>query len=50
MQDMPDYSVNYVLTSPPYNRKRNDKYKLYNDQIADYFTFNKEVIKKYQEK
>ena len=44
MQDMPDNSVDYVLTSPPYNRKRNDKYKLYNDQIADYFTFNKEVI------
>ena len=44
MQDMPDNSVDYVLTSPPYNRKRNDKYKLYNDQIADYFTFNQEVI------
>ena len=44
MQDMPDNSVDYVLTSPPYNRKRNDKYKLYNDQITDYFTFNKEVI------
>ena len=39
MQDMPDNSVDYVLTSPPYNRKRNDKYKLYNDQIADYFSF-----------
>ena len=44
MQEMPDNSVDYVLTSPPYNRKRNDKYKLYNDQIADYFTFNQEVI------
>ena len=44
MQNMPDNSVDYVLTSPPYNRKRNDKYKLYNDQIADYFTFNQEVI------
>ena len=44
MQEMTDNSVDYVLTSPPYNRKRNDKYKLYNDQIADYFTFNQEVI------
>jgi len=44
MQDMPNNFVDYVLTSPPYNRKRNDKYKLYNDQIADYFTFNQEVI------
>ena len=44
MQNMPDNSVDYVLTSPPYNRKRNDKYKLYNDQIEDYFTFNKIVI------
>jgi site-specific DNA-methyltransferase (adenine-specific) len=46
MQDMPNNSVDYVLTSPPYNRKRNDKYKLYNDQITDYFTFNKKVINK----
>jgi len=44
MQEMPNNFVDYVLTSPPYNRKRNDKYKLYNDQIADYFTFNQEVI------
>ncbi len=44
MKELPDNSVDYVLTSPPYNRKRNDKYKLYNDQISDYFTFNKEVI------
>jgi len=44
MQNMPDNSVDYVLTSPPYNRKRNDKYKLYNDQIEDYFTFNKIII------
>ena len=44
MQNMPDNSVDYVLTSPPYNRKRNDKYALYNDQIEDYFTFNKIVI------
>ena len=27
------------LTSPPYNRKRNDKYKNYTDKIDDYFSF-----------
>ena len=33
-----------VFTSPPYNRKRNDKYEHYDDQIDDYFTFLKTVI------
>jgi len=28
-----------VFTSPPYNRKRNDKYKNYDDTIDDYFAF-----------
>lgn len=28
-----------VFTSPPYNRKRNDKYKNYDDIIDDYFAF-----------
>lgn len=32
-------SVDHVFTSPPYNRKRNDKYELYDDVIADYFGF-----------
>lgn len=28
-----------VFTSPPYNRKRNDKYKNYDDTLDDYFAF-----------
>ena len=36
--------VDYVFTSPPYNRKRNDKYKLYDDTIVDYFTFSTTAI------
>ena len=29
-------SVNHIFTSPPYNRKRNDKYKEYTDIKEDY--------------
>lgn len=29
---MKDNSVDHVFTSPPYNRKRNDKYQFYDDQ------------------
>jgi len=32
-------SVDMVITSPPYNRKRNDKYNNHNDVIADYVHF-----------
>ena len=32
-------SVDTVFTSPPYNRKRNDKYAFYEDTIDDYFSF-----------
>lgn len=39
MKDMTSKSVDVAFTSPPYNRKRNDKYKNYNDQIEDYFGF-----------
>lgn len=39
MKLMKDKSINSVVTSPPYNRKRNDKYKDYNDDIEDYFAF-----------
>jgi len=39
-----DNSVDIVFTSPPYNRKRNDKYKYYTDIIDDYFEFLKKVI------
>ena len=31
--------VDYVITSPPYNRKRNDKYSFYDDTITDYYGF-----------
>jgi site-specific DNA-methyltransferase (adenine-specific)/modification methylase len=37
-------SVDHVFTSPPYNRKRNDKYDHYNDNIDDYFKFITDVI------
>lgn len=34
-----DNEVDISFTSPPYNRKRNDKYSFYNDQIDDYYSF-----------
>lgn len=37
-------SVNHVFTSPPYNRKRNDKYEHHNDCIDDYFGWLCNVI------
>jgi DNA modification methylase len=37
-------SVNHVFTSPPYNRKRNDKYEHHNDIIDDYFGWLCNVI------
>lgn len=39
MKEMADKSVDISFTSPPYNRKRNDKYKNYDDDIADYYKF-----------
>lgn len=39
MKLMPDKSVDISFTSPPYNRKRNDKYEFFNDVIDDYFMF-----------
>jgi len=39
LKEINDKSIDYVLTSPPYNRKRNDKYTDYNDNIDDYFSF-----------
>lgn len=39
MKKMEDNSVDVSFTSPPYNRKRNDKYEFYNDDIQDYFGF-----------
>jgi site-specific DNA-methyltransferase (adenine-specific) len=31
--------VDFVVTSPPYNRKRNDKYNNYEDTKSEYFEF-----------
>lgn len=39
MQQFPDDCIDISFTSPPYNRKRNDKYEFYNDDIKDYFGF-----------
>lgn len=38
-KNLGDKSVDVVFTSPPYNRKRNDKYEYYNDTMIDYYTF-----------
>ena len=40
-----DNQFDTVLTSPPYNRKRNDKYESYTDVQDDYFGFLAESIK-----
>lgn len=39
LKKIPDKSIDVVFTSPPYNRKRNDKYIEYDDRIDDYFGF-----------
>lgn len=44
MQYIRDNSVNHTITSPPYNRKRNDKYTFYNDTIKDFKTFLGKII------
>ena len=36
---IPDKGVDITFTSPPYNRKRNDKYSNYDDTIEDYYQF-----------
>lgn len=38
--------MDYTFTSPPYNRKRDDKYALYRDTKQDYYGFLKEIIDK----
>ena len=45
MKRMLENSVDHVLTSPPYNRKRNDKYNNYNDDLVDYYEFIKDAIR-----
>lgn len=44
MKDIPDKSIDIAFTSPPYNRKRNDKYSNYNDTKEDYYGFLLKVI------
>jgi DNA modification methylase len=44
MSRMPDNYVDVVVTSPPYNRKRNDKYNHYEDIIQDYNEWLKKII------
>ena len=39
MARMPNNIFDIVFTSPPYNRKRNDKYSYYDDHIDDYYEF-----------
>jgi len=36
-KQLKDKSIDHVFTSPPYNRKKNDKYEHHNDNINDYF-------------
>lgn len=43
-KQMNDKSVTHTFTSPPYNRKRNDKYEHYDDNIEDYFNWLCNVI------
>lgn len=44
MNDLENKSIDYAFTSPPYNRKRNDKYELYDDTVQDYYNFLLNVI------
>ena len=44
MKRIPDNSIDYTFTSPPYNRKRNDKYNNHDDSRADWFEFMSDTI------
>ena len=44
MTSIPDKSVDIAFFSPPYNRKRNDKYLNYEDTKDDYYSFLLKVI------
>lgn len=39
-----DKSISHILTSPPYNRKRNDKYEHFNDININYFDFLTNIL------
>jgi len=41
---MEDNSIDHVFTSPPYNRKRNDKYEHYDDTVVNYYKLIKDSI------
>lgn len=45
MKDLPPDAFDYALTSPPYNRKRNDKYEEYDDMKENYYDFLVEVVR-----
>lgn len=44
MAKMKDKAVDVTFTSPPYNRKRNDKYTHYDDKINDYYSFLEKAV------
>ena len=44
LKKIEDCSCDISFTSPPYNRKRNDKYDNYDDSINDYSAFLIDVI------
>ena len=41
---MPDKSVDYVITSPPYNQPRWDKYNHFDDSFSDYYKWLIRVV------
>ena len=45
MQEVDQNSIDVVITSPPYNRKRNDKYNNHTDVVSDYAGFLERSIK-----
>lgn len=45
MKTIEDKSIDFSFTSPPYNRKRNDKYQEFNDINGNWFEMNVNVIK-----
>lgn len=45
MKDLPPDTFDYAFTSPPYNRKRNDKYEEYDDTKENYYDFLVEVVR-----
>jgi len=44
MKHIPNKSVDITLTSPPYNRRRNDVYKYYDDNKDNYYEWSCDVI------